>query len=476
MSNWWTYLAFLALAACGLTADQDVLTILRQQSGIGSFTGLLEQDGDLVDILNQGTFSVIVPDDQAMSDFIANNPNITSDANAVRALLQYHIANGTHPSATFGLQPLFVPTLLTDTNYTNVTGGQVVELSTDNSQPAVISGVKAVSRVQEAVSDHRDTYAGVVRKNDLIQWQQDIFYLGGLIHIVDSVLTIPLSFPATITKAGLTDLIALLNKGGWLNPSSPAVTIVNTLSDLTVFAPNSSQFGASFTGWDGLSATDLLSIFKYSISQRNVQYSSEFKNNSKVPTLDGISATMTEVNNGFYVDASHITTRDYITSNGVLQLLDSPLNPNTTNSRPFSGHISSSPSSDGGSGGLSAAAGAGIGIALGVLILGGALIVVLYIRTKRRRRAGMGDVQRLDGESRERVIYHSDADGPPPTYELETKSVVDGGRGGTRTHVFDLQHPPNPPSPLEIDGIERSRINITIEGSPPRHLGFQARY
>jgi uncharacterized surface protein with fasciclin (FAS1) repeats len=136
------------------------------------------------------------------------------------------------------------------------------------------------------------------------------------------VLTIPISFPATITKAGLTDLVALLSKGGFVTPNSPAVTIVNSLSDLTVFGPNSSQFSASFTGWDGLSSADLLSIFQYSISQGPVLYSSAFRNDTKIPTLDGISATMNEQDGQFYVDASLITTRDYLTSNGVLQILD----------------------------------------------------------------------------------------------------------------------------------------------------------
>lgn len=155
------------------------------------------------------------------------------------------------------------------------------------------------------------------------------------------------------------------------------------------------------------------------------------------------------------------------------------MNPNTTGQRP-----ASLPSvSSGGSSGLSATAGAGIGIAIGAVVLGGALATALYIRTKRRRRGQMGERQMLDGESRERVVYRSDPSEPPPTYELDTKSIRggrdsgrNGGGGGTTTHVFEVHHPPKPPSPLEIDGTERSRISITIQGSPPRHLGFQARY
>lgn len=49
--------ATIGLVARCWAADQDVLTILEQQSGISTFVGLLEQFPDLVDTLNGGTFS-----------------------------------------------------------------------------------------------------------------------------------------------------------------------------------------------------------------------------------------------------------------------------------------------------------------------------------------------------------------------------------------------------------------------------------
>ncbi len=49
--------ATLSIVACCLAADQDILTILKQQSDISTFVGILEQFQDLIDILNQGTFS-----------------------------------------------------------------------------------------------------------------------------------------------------------------------------------------------------------------------------------------------------------------------------------------------------------------------------------------------------------------------------------------------------------------------------------
>lgn len=95
---------------------------------------------------------MLIPNDDAFSAFTAQNPDISTDEEALLALLQYHIANGTHPSATFGLAPLFVPTLLTNPNYTNVTGGQVVEMARFNDTPAIVTGVKAESHFVEAVS------------------------------------------------------------------------------------------------------------------------------------------------------------------------------------------------------------------------------------------------------------------------------------------------------------------------------------
>ena len=387
-----------------------------------------------------------------------------------------------------------------------------MELTTINGQPTVVSGVKAQSQIST----------------------RDIFFIGGLIQSITDVLTIPISFPATITAANLNDLVALLNKGGWLTPNSPAVTIVNTISDLTIWGPNDPRYGAAYTGWDGLDEQDLLSIFQYSIVQGTVAYSSTLKNNTKYKTLNGEDITTTQIDNDFYVDASKITTRDYICSNGVLQVIDSPLNPNTTSERPAVLPTSAAKPKKSSSG-ISGAAGAGIGIAIGAVVLGTLIVAALCVR--KRRRQGQGMHRLPDGQrggqprgfgafiprsfSRGNVELH--AGDAPPRYELDNKTLPGNGvttyevspvtpenntavsnttvrgtqvmtgewyghersrsgngsggggfilRGYSPTEPGDTK----PPSPLEIDGVERSRISITVHGEQPRHLGFQARY
>ena len=361
---------------------------------------------------------------------------------------------------------------------------------------------------------------------------------------MDTVLTIPVSFPATITQAGLTDLVALLNKGGWLEPTSQAATIVNEFSDLTLMGPNSPDFGATFTGFDGLSQDQLNEIFEYAVIQGTVAYSSTLRNNTKYPTLDkGFLVHITQENGAFYADASKLISTDYLTSNGVLQILDSPLNPNTTNSRPAI-IPTTSPSSKHG---LSGPAAAGIGIALGVIFIGAAIVTALVLRKRRKQRRGLKrGSQRLrdapDGgqagqpnagitargpgvelavthNGQRQEFFHPDPGHQeyPPAYELDNKpysnsaspvSATPSPTAGSATNfsypttltstpnnsglppmttVVEIQShsPPNSsrghrkaPSPHEIDGLERSKISITVNtsGEPPRHLGFQARY
>lgn len=50
-------LVVTALATLCWSADQDILTILKQQSNIGLFTTYLELFPDVIDTLNQGTFT-----------------------------------------------------------------------------------------------------------------------------------------------------------------------------------------------------------------------------------------------------------------------------------------------------------------------------------------------------------------------------------------------------------------------------------
>jgi uncharacterized surface protein with fasciclin (FAS1) repeats len=70
-----------------------------------------------------------------------------------------------------------------------------------------------------------------------------------------------------------------------------------------------------------LSNEALQSIFEYAIVNNTVAYSTSLKNQSTFKTLLGKDVTITVADGATYVDASRVTNTDYLTSNGVIQVL-----------------------------------------------------------------------------------------------------------------------------------------------------------
>jgi hypothetical protein len=74
-----------------------------------------------------------------------------TDPGAVAALLTYHVLNGTYKSSAFTNTSQFLPTLLTNETYANVTGGQRVEARLNGSSVEIFSGLLQKSMVVTAV-------------------------------------------------------------------------------------------------------------------------------------------------------------------------------------------------------------------------------------------------------------------------------------------------------------------------------------
>lgn len=119
---------------------------------------------------------VIAPNDDAFATFFAtpSTAGNYSSPDALYALIQYHILNGTHASYSVTSTPTFIPTLLTNSSYTNVTTGQVVEAVTNQSAVTFRSAVHQISNIVNSGSD--------------------ILFVGGFVHIVDAVMVCPAHF------------------------------------------------------------------------------------------------------------------------------------------------------------------------------------------------------------------------------------------------------------------------------------------
>lgn len=201
--------------------------------------------------------------------------------------------------------PSFPKTLLMNSTYTNVTGGQVVKAETEDNSVVFTSGLLRESRVVTA----------------------DVTFTGGIVHIIDSVLTIPVNDSATAVAANLTALAGALT-------TANLVSTVDSASDVTIFAPSNAAFAAIQNLAANLSTEMLSSVLTYHVVQGTVGYSSSLTSGAMLTTLNGGQVTITIDQGNVFVNSAEVTTADVLVSNGVVHVIDNVLNPGNSTARP----------------------------------------------------------------------------------------------------------------------------------------------
>lgn len=116
----------------------------------------MQTQPDLLGTLgNLTNITILAPSNDALSSFL-NTSAVSNIADfgsgLIRALLSYHVLNGTFASTNISSTPAFVETLLSNQTYENVTGGQVVEAVKDGDTVSFYSGLRERANVTTAVS------------------------------------------------------------------------------------------------------------------------------------------------------------------------------------------------------------------------------------------------------------------------------------------------------------------------------------
>lgn len=135
-----------------------------------------------------------------------------------------------------------------------------------------------------------------------------------MIHIIDTVLTIPASDADTATAAGLTSLAGALTAAG-------VVSTVNGLKDVTIFAPSNDAFAAIASTAANLTTAQIASILTYHVVQGTVGYSSLLSNIS-LTTVNGAKVTITVAGGNVFVNSAKVILADVLVSNGVVHVID----------------------------------------------------------------------------------------------------------------------------------------------------------
>ncbi|MCJ1317535.1 hypothetical protein MMC15_002860 [Xylographa vitiligo] len=297
-------LSVAALAATASAQSMNLTATLMNNSMLSNLTSYVSLFPSVLSSLESATnITILAPSNAAFSALLNSSAGmaLANNSAAIQPILTYHVLNGTYYASNITSNATFVPTMLSDPAYANVTGGQRVEAITEGMNVTFFSGLLQNASVMQA----------------------NINFTGGVIHVIDSVLTIPQTIAATAEAAGLSAIAGALT-------DTNLVTAVDDLMDVTVFVPNNAAFQAIGSAVGNLTMAQLSSILEYHVVNGTVAYSTDLMSGMTIPTLNGNNVTITIMNGSVFVDSAMVVIPDVLVANGVVHVIDAVLNPNAT--------------------------------------------------------------------------------------------------------------------------------------------------
>ncbi|NDB03152.1 MAG: fasciclin domain-containing protein [Flavobacteriaceae bacterium] len=305
----------IAFSACSddddnTTPTPDPLNIVETAQATEDLSSLVAAlqaaDGDLVNVLSGGEFTVLAPTNAAFDNFLADNgfANLSEVPTDVLAnILLNHVISGTVLSTTL----TDAGAGYTTTNATNEDG--------DN------------------LSLYFNTTTGVTFNGTSSVAQADVEATNGVVHIVDQVIGLPTIATFATADPTFETLVAALTRP---DLEVPFVTILSTTDPtygipLTTFAPTNEAFGDLLVeiGADDLSQIDvnLLTavLLTHVVAQANVR-AEDLAQDLPVVTLSEETLTVDLTNGAQLVDpngrVANIIANNVQAINGVVHVID----------------------------------------------------------------------------------------------------------------------------------------------------------
>jgi uncharacterized surface protein with fasciclin (FAS1) repeats len=324
-------------ASCTLAADLPSFSdVLSKHENLTTFKNTLENSyPELLARLEKQTSSsspitILAPNNDAFSKAtyypVVGPAFDNGDMVTIQNILNYHVVLGSVSSDDLLPTFQYFPTWLNNATMSNVTAGQRIGGVMQNEKEMI--WVSAQSSRSPAV-------------------ETDIEFAGGILHIVSSLCTPPTRFPNTAalfsTAAEPLQLTSFL--GATYYSANKTVTdvaaLLNSTSDLTIFAPNNAALNAINTALTDLSKdpSALSALLKYHIvhSPLGPWYSTNFtdgSNSTTLTTLTGESLTISFSSNSLFVNSARILTQDLLITNGVMHVIDTVLDPEDAAKKP----------------------------------------------------------------------------------------------------------------------------------------------
>ncbi|TGZ79459.1 beta-Ig-H3/fasciclin [Ascodesmis nigricans] len=282
------------IASAAAQSTPDIATLLNNPN-LSTLKSLVTQYPELISALGGAKdLTVFAPSDDAFAKIATSEEfkALAGDAEAVENLLKYHVLGAKVNAAAVTASGVIGDTLLVDYPvWANLSGDpQVIKATKANNEVVISSGLGAKSKVTQA----------------------DVAFTNGVAHIIDAVLTPPVSVSKTAVEADLTKLVEALTKAN-------LVSTVDSLNKVTIFAPNDEAFG-KLTSTP--SDEDLEKILTYHVIAGTVGYSPELKDNTKLKTVNGQELTIRVQDGKVTVNGANVVAADVFTNNGVVHVID----------------------------------------------------------------------------------------------------------------------------------------------------------
>lgn len=137
---------------------------------------------------------------------------------------------------------------------------------------------------------------------------------GGVIHVIDTVLQIPSLDSSTAVAAGLTSLADALT-------AAKLVSVVDSLHDVTIFAPTNAAFNAIKSTVATLTLDQLAGVLEYHVVAGTVGYST-LLSNTTLKTVQGKNVQITLEGGNVWVNSAKVVSADVLVANGVVHVID----------------------------------------------------------------------------------------------------------------------------------------------------------
>lgn len=145
------FFCFLIFVSRVRSQGQSLISALQGFFELSTFNNYVNSSSNLTKLLSSANnVTLLAPSNAAFEAWLPNQaPDLPKDQ--IEALLTYHLVNGVFASIEFSNQPQFSRTFLSNVSYTNVTGGQRVELVSSSGRPEIVSYNQSVSSISTEV-------------------------------------------------------------------------------------------------------------------------------------------------------------------------------------------------------------------------------------------------------------------------------------------------------------------------------------